>query len=342
MRRPPKQVLVNPASKKDLAFALGTIFDHTFKEGLHRRKSDPTRSTFLRVSSFPFCGRQWALSLKNQYAQYVFQETASAYFTSVGTTVHEVFQEAMEFLAAPEAKSDWGKDEFYAKAVIVQNWKCTDCGHVHKFVPHPSACEWCGASGHTIIGKEHQVRWGKFVLGHMDGTLAFPHQAGEPYSKLWHHIPYDFKTTTKSAIEGSALPYEDNVSQLTAYGEIKRNDGYNVPAVCLTYISRDNPSLRKNCVVPLLGKRTAKEMKTYEKHYRWARNATQADSATVEQVMALPPVVESDFEAKCKYCKFTKICQASSQGNDKPLKLQATDVVKFLRKGGQRWAFPND
>lgn len=283
-----------------------------FTEGVLHSRSDPSRVNSLRVSSFPFCARAWFLNQPNARALTRTEGAASVFFTSVGTAVHNCFQGAANSLSVPASlQSDPSAPKALPKkALLIQDWVCKDCRKRFEFTPHPGTCDWCGSP--RLHGDEHEVTFSRRVLGHMDGTFAWPHHPKAPYSKDWHHVPMDYKTCSASALAGSNLPYSENVDQLVSYGAIKQAQGYNITKATLVYVCRDNPSKRKVVVLPVDGPKQIKKILRYEKAYERAEACRSQ-----EEALALPVRATEDLEKHCGYCRFRKACGASQAGDNR-------------------------
>lgn len=323
---------LNPKSGKAVEHAVNACIEFALNEGTRSSRNDPTRVNFLRVSSFPFCARSWFLSLQISRATRRNSNAFSDYYTSVGTTVHTVFQHALDSLH--QTVHDEDIKRLPSQAVLVQDWKCLNCSARYEYQPKPHQCKWCACP--FFHGEEHELTFSKHILGHMDGSFAYPLADGKPYSKRWIHIPIDYKTTTESAIKGSALPYSDNVDQLSSYGAIKAAQGFNIPGTCLIYVCRDNPRKRKTIFTPLDFDAQMKKIERYERAYALARKCT-----TLEEAIELPVRARKDFEKHCGYCRFQGLCSQEASGNQRPLRDQATRVVTWLAKKGNRSDFPN-
>lgn len=326
---------MNSNSKKDIERHIEDVVNAAFTQGHITSRIDPTRVQYLRVSSFPFCARAWFLAQPEALGRARREDAKDLYYTSVGTAVHEVFQSGAESLAVP-AKLRGSHDTepvfLPRNSILIQDWICVHCHHRTRFSPHPTKCAWCGSS--KFRGAEHQVRYSRRVLGHMDGTFAFP-EKGESYSKDTVHIPMDYKTCSAAALKSNRLPYEGNKDQLLSYGAIKQSEGYNVPGVALVYVCRDNPNNRRVIALPLDGDAQRKKIAKYEKAYEAAEKCRDLDTA-----MALPTKTKSDFADKCGYCRFRKPCEASFQGKPKFLEAQVNTVLLQLKRRDET-AFPS-
>lgn len=316
-------------SHKQAESMVDAVVKYTMDHSLHERATDPSRIEFLRVSSLPFCSRQMFLGVFGSLNTTAHLDSRMMFYVTIGSGVHEVTQHSLDFMSHPGKTSFHELGRLPGKCLIVQDWRCLECRHDYVFQPRPLRCDWCG---HTeFSGHEHTVRYGKRILGHMDGTYAFP-SPDDPkatYSKQWVHVPIDYKTSTLSAVaSGNGLPHPGNVSQLEAYGAIKANEGYNIRSAALIYISRDSPFKRRVCAFKVNTPLVLKKLAVYEAQYEatWA----VINKPTVKAAMALPPVVDKDFEYNCGFCKFTDACLKASKGNTGPLEAQVKTRVEWL------------
>lgn len=317
---------MNPNSPSSIRTAVDSTVEAILDHGTRRTRSDPSRVNFLRISSFPFCARAWFLSQPHSRRPVREESTTSVFFTSVGTAVHTCLQGGADSLSVPVHLQDEHMDTrtLPNNALLVQDWICRECKHRHTFTPHPGHCAHCGCN--TLKGDEHEVSFSRRVLGHMDGTFAFAPETSAVYDKSWVHIPFDYKTTTKSAIEGTKLPYPENVDQLLTYGALKQREGYNIPSVALIYVCRDNPFTRAVKVIKLDAKAQIKKVLRYEREYEAAAQVT-----TIEVAMALGARATSDFETNCMYCSYKKMCTDYEAGNHAYLKRQNEQVIQLMR-----------
>lgn len=281
--------------EKDWLTKTSGVLKHVLEESTSASRPDPTRVGYLRVSSFPFCARKWYLSLPTSTTKVLHTDLAGQFFLRIGTTAHEVLQEAIAATALPQ------------KAVLVQDWVCRECNERHVFQPKPDACSFCGNT--NLAHAETRLTYGKFTRGHMDGCIAFPDASGSAYGKHWFHVPIDYKTTTLSAVtaQDSKLPYESNVEQLGAYTAILVSRGYNCPGHVLIYVPRDNPHAYRMFYTPH-DAGALQRIDRYEREYGYARNAV-----TITAARAIPPVVTEGFSRspRCSYCIFQSACTAA-------------------------------
>lgn len=193
------------------------------EEGKVLVPNDLTRVQKVRFSGLPFCGVKWFLNLPQALSKAVYKEFGFSYFTSVGTTVHEVIQKV--FLSVEDVE-------------LLMDWKCRGCGHIHELVDKkPSKCPKCGGTEHTH--EEHTVNY-KGALGHIDQMIRFKFGG-----KIWIII-IDYKTCTLRATESnskfkSPLPYPSNVAQIKGYCGAMRSKGHPIMGYALVYVPRDAP-----------------------------------------------------------------------------------------------------
>lgn len=328
---------MNPSSKSDIARTIESVVETIFDKGINRSLVDPTRVQYLRISSFPFCARSWFLAQPSARAKFREEKASSVYFTSVGTAVHNCFQGAAASLSLPKEHRVEDSDlAFLPKnGLLVQDWVCTNCKARVEFTPHPLRCEWCGET--RFRGDEHEVKFSQRVLGHMDGTFAFPHAPKAKYSKMWIHIPIDYKTCSAAAINAAGkLPYPENVDQLLSYGAIKQAEGFNIPAVALIYLCRDNPSKRKIVPLTLDGEKQRKKILKYEKSYLLAEKCRDIKTA-----MSLPVRATENLDKNCMYCKYKKACGEEQSGKPAYLESLVKQTLHNLKSLDEKSKFPN-
>lgn len=322
-------------SPTSVAGVVDAVVQHALDTGYCDGKVDVGRVQYLRISTFPFCARNWWLNQTASRSRIRKENTMTMFFTRVGTTVHEVFQEALSKLSAPYVGHDYEIEKTHKlpmNALLVQDWKCVFCKRKFSFCPHPKTCPDCGHD--RFHADEHELAYSKHVLGHMDGTYAFPHAPGEPYSKKWIHIPIDYKTASLAVLDSGLLPYRGNSEQLLSYGALKAEDGYNVPGVCLIYVRRDNPHVRKVYYIPLNQELQLRKILKWEESYIHARQVT-----TLEGFQELPVRTKKNFETDCDYCPYVKACEEDAKGNPARILMHARTTLAFLQ-GKRMWMFP--
>lgn len=186
---------------------------------------DPRRVFFLRPSSFPYCPLRSFLDMPNKLDRPKTSTLSSSYFTRVGTTTHEVFQEFT------------GR-----KGKIVGDWQCK-CGKTKKFDVF-SLCK-CGQAPKYV---ELELSFMNTLLGHTDSLFRVTPSLG----KKSVHAIIDYKTTSSRTLmldkqlrakgKKPKLPYKSNVAQIETYVPLTEEQ-YNIKVDywILIYLARDAP-----------------------------------------------------------------------------------------------------
>lgn len=206
-----------------------TEFSKMYKGLADIETYQPPREVYLRPSMLPVC----SMTLLDMMVAFKNQEESGwgygpAYFTSVGTQVHETIQ----FLCAHAGYTLWG------------NWKCPNCGH---FWEHSEnhICEKCD----TIAGYEEiELEYGGFK-GHIDCILLTPKGV----------LIGDYKTSTQWKLKKNfssmnvayALQLMTYVLMLKkVWGKHFAKMGYPIRGASLLFLSRDNPFKSKEIHFP--------------------------------------------------------------------------------------------
>lgn len=321
---------MSDAVRKFIENKVGEVIKKTLNDGTVLNINDPTRLTNVRFSSFPFCGVKWFLDLPSLVSPRVRKDYAFGYFTSVGTTVHEVTQEALHSLA----------DIFEGDDIeVLWDWKCKSCKH-REGILVPQApegpCSKCGGTtGYSR--EEHQVRHrntklDKEAVGHTDTILriklspALERLTGSKYGV----IIADYKTSSVYNVsKKDALPYPNNVAQISKYaGALQKT----LPVIgwALIYMPRDVPFRYKICVGYVSQEDCVKHRKDINKyirlHTQWSQASTWEDfSALYER---RPCQSLSDIPEEFKDCDHQKNCCSSRGINN--LKLTYNKLKKVI------------
>jgi hypothetical protein len=216
------------------------IIKHTLDEGKVVNVNDASRIKNVRFSSFPFCGVQWFLDLPGLLSKTVNKDYAFGYFTRVGTTVHEVTQEALHSIQ----KMFDGED-----LEILWDWKCKSCKTRVSVLTSSCDVAECSTCGHTKFSREeHQVRHlnkklNKEAVGHVDTILKvkLPPNISRLVGSTHGVIIVDYKTSSVlNTTRKGVLPYPDNVAQISKYAGVIRK---RLPVIgwALVYMPRDIP-----------------------------------------------------------------------------------------------------
>jgi len=129
-----------------------------------------------------------------------------------------------------------------AEATLYGNWVCKQCKQedIEEIRSH-AACTQCGAN---MEYKEIGLKYGKYIVGHMDGLLRI--DSGTDSS--WWVI--DFKTTSSKAMwfhqQNPVYPHLKYKHQIETYATlIQEQYGYNIDGWFLVYVTRDNIEQRE-------------------------------------------------------------------------------------------------
>lgn len=172
---------------------------------------DLSRLQTIRASQLPFCPLSYILSVARG-GPHTVMNYRMAYFTSVGTTVHEVMQ------------------RYHGKTgQFLADWHCPVCKKWKRMSHEPMCC------GKLSEYHELLIRL-PTVVGHIDGV----YKASD--GSYWI---VDYKTTSTAAVNGGKVnnPGRAYTEQVEAYAWAM-GEQYNVriKGVCLMFIIRDNPT----------------------------------------------------------------------------------------------------
>jgi hypothetical protein len=231
-------------------------------------KRDATRIKFLRPSQMPFCPAGFFVQHATQ-GMIATQNMMSAYFTSVGTTVHEVVQRYL----SPSGR-------------FLADWRCKICGKWRRMSTKSECCDFTMEYHEVLI--DH-----KGVVGHIDAIFK------DSKGRYWI---LDFKTCTVSGASykqkspGAAYKEQVETYALMLY----RQYGIKVEGVMLMFIPRDDPtkpSVWVNLIDEKDLKRVAKRVKKYKQQHKEALHAE-----TLEEAVALAEYGKCKGEW-CRICR---------------------------------------
>lgn len=278
-------------NKEQVSKAIGALLTQITRTGTVGHKTDYKRITQLRFSSFPFCGLYWFLKLPESIQPHTRKDFGFAYFTSVGTTVHNVFQEAIQSIVPADTR-------------LLHDYVCRryDCGHRHRLrFKAPKACTKCKGELFEAAEVEVSLHGAK---GHIDQILVWVDDDGE-----MHLIVIDYKTTTSQKVNSKkGIPYKENISQIRSYCAALTDEGYSVSAFVLIYIPRDNPFMPWPYVemyTDAMYKKDVARIAGYkEQHDAWTAVQASADAiALLDQRPCQDPLDVPEDYADCEYCK---------------------------------------
>lgn len=214
-------------------------------------KTSPGRVLNLRPSQMPFCPLEFFINYSNK-GLYRAQDLMSAFYTSVGTTVHEVMQNYLcrsgRFLA---------------------NYSCRECGKKYPLSYQHECCDF------PTKYDELEIDY-KGVEGHIDAVFK------DRKGKLWI---VDFKTTSvKSGPAKKRDPgvaYREQIETYAVLFELQYRLA--IEGIMDSFILRDNP---KSSPIPwfrpvtdLMRSKVKKRLVRYKKMHKAALHATTKQEA---------------------------------------------------------------
>lgn len=194
----------------DIADKFNNVFIRAIREAETRQKVDKQRLVNLRCSQLPFCGLSLFVKLADNI-KYSRLDFLGTYYTSVGTTVHEVMQTLI-----PTASKN-----------VIGNWKCVRCNKVHEFTSYGKCC------GLPMRYIEVSVNY-KGIQGHIDLLYKINKEL----------VVVDFKTTSLAGKDKKAKnPGNAYIDQIKTYIYLLRKQyKIKVNKAMLVFIPRDDPT----------------------------------------------------------------------------------------------------
>jgi hypothetical protein len=246
--------ILKPLSSATIAKEISALYQTTMREVTRTEKTTATRVLYLRPSQLPFCPVEFFVQ-NATYGLYRTLDFSGAFYTSVGTIVHEVMQ---EFLCQ--------------SGNFLADYYCNECGTWHKF---SYTFEHCG-----FPTKYHEITIDyKGIQGHIDAV--YRDKAG----KLWI---LDFKTTgTSSAEKKKKDPGVTYVEQIETYAVLfELQYGKRIEGIMDAFILRDNPRLSPVIWAKKLTDEHRTRIKQKLTRYKRMHRET-LDAETLEEVLAL-------------------------------------------------------
>lgn len=192
--------------------------------------ADPHRILSLRCSALPFCPLDFFVNIAN-HGMARSLDMRGLFYTSVGTTVHLVMQQALSM----------------RDGRLFGDWKCRKCGN---FEPMSTLRLCCGQ---PMQYEELNIDY-KGIKGHVDTLYALDGKAAQKMSflpkeqrfeaaKALEFVIVDYKTTSeKGKHKKEKDPGDGYKSQIRAYAYLlNKQYGLNIVGVMLAFIPRDNP-----------------------------------------------------------------------------------------------------
>lgn len=201
--------ILKPLSSATIAKEIAAIYQTAMRETARTDRTAPSRVLYLRPSQLPFCPLEFFVQNAEQGLLRTL-DFAGAFYTSVGTTVHEVMQ---EFLCR--------------SGRFLADYFCAECDTWHRL---SYTHEHCG-----FPTKYHEITINyKGINGHIDAV--YKDKAG----KLWI---LDFKTTSvSSAPKKQKDPGVTYIEQIETYAVLfELQYGMKIEGIMDAFILRDNP-----------------------------------------------------------------------------------------------------
>lgn len=232
-----------------------TIGQEKFDGIMMTEKTTPSRILFLRPSQLPYCPVATFVNVA-QRGLYRQMNLAGAFYTKVGTIVHEVMQ---SYLCQHSGR-------------FLANYKCLECGTWHKFSFKNECCDF-PTQYHEI---EIDYRG---VKGHIDAVYK------DKKGRLWI---LDFKTTSLNLYpkkkKDPGVTYREQIEVYAVLFELQY--GKRIEGIMDAFILRDNPKTDPAIWARPLTDAKRKEVMTRLKTYKKMHRETM-DASTLDQALAL-------------------------------------------------------
>lgn len=313
----PDELLELTQSELDtLRQGVDLVIHKTLEEGWTTRDNDPSRVTRLRISNLPFCDMRAFLELGGKTAKRSKMNFASSYFTSVGSIIHTVIQDALS-----NALENGLKSRSILSIEVVRDWKCLGCSVISTLQTRPMKCASCGDSNFRPM--EATVEHG-LVLGHVDEILQVGLMFKGKPRKIW--VVLDYKTTSIFALPKKKLLQDmEYIHQISSYTAILRSQGYPAAFAALVYVPRDNPFKTVVHFIKVSSKRTLDNLRLFRE--RFLRMGTVKSDAGIWEMVKQRPCRNGPTEEFPK-CRFAAVC--AGKGNKEAVYFRATELRATL------------
>lgn len=246
--------ILKPLSSHSIAADFVQVYHKIMDSTILMSKNTPHRVLSLRPSQMPFCPVEFFISHGNK-GLYRELDLAGAFYTSVGTIVHEVMQRYLgqsgRFLA---------------------DYHCRECG---KWYRQSYQYECCG-----FPTQYHEVEIDyKGVKGHIDAIFR------DKKGRFWI---LDFKTTSiASAVSKKRNPGVVYVEQIETYAVlVELQHGIKIEGIMDAFILRDNPRKDPAVWARLLTNDVRRKVKARLSAYKKMHRAA-LDASTLKEALAL-------------------------------------------------------
>lgn len=304
--------IISPLSSHTIQRDFAALYNKSMREGVVVGRTTPSRILSLRPSQMPFCPLSffWTTAIRGLYRDL---DMRGAYYTSVGTTVHEVMQ---NFLCRT------GK--FFA------DYYCRECDTWHRRSYTHECCEF-PTQYHEI-----EINY-KGVVGHIDGVYK------DDKSKLWI---LDFKTTSIAGAESKkknpGIVYREQIETYAFLFELQYKK--RIEGIMDAFIMRDNPEKSPSVWAVPFTDDTRRQVKGRLIHYKKGHRAA-LDANSKRDVLDL-----MDFgrchNPDCKICKHsdedvkTMLLDAFKKGKAKgnvTIRDMAERELERIKKASKVW-----
>ncbi|QBX06701.1 CRISPR/Cas system associated [Burkholderia phage BcepSaruman] len=235
---------------------------------------------FLRPSQLPFCPADFFVQ-NAAHGTMRSLDFAGCFYTSVGTVVHEVLQQAL-----------------CLSGKLLANYECKECGTWHNMSYKYECC------GFPTTYHELSIKY-KGISGHIDGVLDMGDGT---------HSVIDFKTTGVNAAAKKAKdPGVVYVEQIEAYAVLlELQYGLKISGISDIFVLRDNPTKDPAIFTRAITDERRSVIKKRLKRYLKMHRET-LDVSTLKEALAL---LEYD---RCTnpYCP---VCKLDDEGRRREVK----------------------
>lgn len=299
-------------SAKRLQHMLESVIHTVLEHGTILQHNDRARVEHLRFSGLPFCPVRWLAKVPVGLAPKARKPFGFAFYTRIGTAVHEVFQSCLELLGTPLPHS----------FELIADWKCNGCEHRVSFEPKPSKCPACGHE--SLRFEEHEIllvssKTRVRAMGHVDCILRFKLKDGS-----YAYVVIDFKTSSVSKVNAKEFVVSAEYStQIASYAAaITHSQGVKVLGTALVFVARDYPNAFKVHVQLVDADSNVKYLKAIHRYMRQLQVVQEATTVNdLQGIIASRPCAEGiqpeyagcDYELRCAGSdrKCTRLLQSS-------------------------------
>lgn len=298
MISPPLPFINRSSSDEDfrrLVERLNNKIKEVEEESRFTEKVDIGRVNKLRFSSLPYCPVKWFINLPKSLSSIREKRVNFGYkfYTSVGHTVHDVFQTAMHS---------------YEGVTMLDDYVCVACKHrVPLRGREVKKCPEC--SSLTMRRDEHEITWKK-AEGHIDNILQVAVKDNVRYVFL-----LDYKTTSLANINKEDPP--GYLAQLSSYAAgVDEYENMEVLGYGLVYVPRDNPFKFRLSPYRFDDAAKAQASKRFDQWSKWFQTASSVD--TLDKALALLDIRPCKSKPRFMYseCEHASRCAACGDRPD--------------------------